>query len=570
MTKLSAIEVELLRNGLTSICDEMYVALMRSAYSTNIKERKDHSTAIFDIKGRVVVQGESLPLHLASMLGLVEVVLERVGTENLSPGDMFISNDPFVGRGSHLPDVALVAPVFHGEELVFFVADIAHHADIGGMAPGSMAGGMTEVYQEGLRIPPIRLMRNNEIIEDVFDVILLNVRVPEERRGDYLAQIAANRLGERRLHELFQRWSVSQLEAGSDALVEAVARRMRAGITALPDGEYHFEDIMDDDGMGTENIPICVRIVIEGEEILFDFTGSGSQVKGNINVSYAGLQASVLFALKVLVDPEGPTNHGMLDPVRIEADTGSITNAVFPAATAARAQTCQRIIDAILGALSKAVPDRVIAASNGANGVSAFFGAGPDGRYYVYMETIGGGGGARAYKDGKDGVQVHTTNTSNLPVEALENEYPLLIERYELVPDSGGPGTWRGGCSLRRIYRPVGHTTIFSGQGERCVSHPWGLFGGGEGGLASFSMDLDDGSSQPLPVKPMTVEVPPNATITAITPGAGGYGPPQGRNEADIANDLENGLFSAAYINEHYGYKAKDDKTDNIGEETDK
>ncbi len=570
MTALSAIDIELLRNGLTSICDEMYVALMRSAYSTNIKERKDHSTAIFDIKGRVVVQGESLPLHLASMLGLVEVVLERVGTENLSPGDMFISNDPFVGRGSHLPDVALVAPVFHGEELVFFVADIAHHADIGGMAPGSMAGGMTEVYQEGLRIPPIRLMRNNEIIEDVFDVILLNVRVPEERRGDYLAQIAANRLGERRLHELFQRWSVSQLEAGSDALVEAVARRMRAGITALPDGEYHFEDIMDDDGMGTENIPICVRIVIEGEEILFDFTGSGSQVKGNINVSYAGLQASVLFALKVLVDPEGPTNHGMLDPVRIEADTGSITNAVFPAATAARAQTCQRIIDAILGALSKAVPDRVIAASNGANGVSAFFGAGPDGRYYVYMETIGGGGGARAYKDGKDGVQVHTTNTSNLPVEALENEYPLLIERYELVPDSGGPGTWRGGCSLRRIYRPVGHTTIFSGQGERCVSHPWGLFGGGEGGLASFSMNLDDGSSQPLPVKPMTVEVPPNATITAITPGAGGYGPPQGRNEADIANDLENGLFSTAYINEHYGYKAKDDKTDNIGEETDK
>ena len=570
MTALSAIDIELLRNGLTSICDEMYVALMRSAYSTNIKERKDHSTAIFDIKGRVVVQGESLPLHLASMLGLVEVVLERVGTENLSPGDMFISNDPFVGRGSHLPDVALVAPVFHGEKLVFFVADIAHHADIGGMAPGSMAGGMTEVYQEGLRIPPIRLMRNNEIIEDVFDVILLNVRVPEERRGDYLAQIAANRLGERRLHELFQRWSVSQLEAGSDALVEAVARRMRAGITALPDGEYHFEDIMDDDGMGTENIPICERIVIEGEEILFDFTGSGSQVKGNINVSYAGLQASVLFALKVLVDPEGPTNHGMLDPVRIEADTGSITNAVFPAATAARAQTCQRIIDAILGALSKAVPDRVIAASNGANGVSAFFGAGPDGRYYVYMETIGGGGGARAYKDGKDGVQVHTTNPSNLPVEALENEYPLLIERYELVPDSGGPGTWRGGCSLRRIYRPVGHTTIFSGQGERCVSHPWGLFGGGEGGLASFSMNLDDGSSQPLPVKPMTVEVPPNATITAITPGAGGYGPPQGRNEADIANDLENGLFSAAYINEHYGYKAKDDKTDNIGEETDK
>ena len=556
MTKLSAIEVELLRNGLTSICDEMYVALMRSAYSTNIKERKDHSTAIFDIEGRVVVQGESLPLHLASMLGLVEVVLERVGPDNLRPGDMFISNDPFVGRGSHLPDVALVAPVFHGDTLVFFVADIAHHADIGGMAPGSMAGGMTEVYQEGLRIPPIRLMRDGEIIEDVFDVILLNVRVPEERRGDYLAQIAANRLGERRLHELFKRWSVAQLRAGADALVDAVARRMRAGIDALPDGEYRFEDIMDDDGMGTENIPICVRIVVEGDEILFDFAGSAPQVQGNINVSYAGLQASVLFALKVLVDPEGPTNHGMLDPVRIVAESGSITNAVFPAATAARAQTCQRIIDAILGSLSEAVPDRVIAASNGANGVSAFFGAGPDGRYYVYMETLGGGGGARAYKDGKDGVQVHTTNTSNLPVEALENEYPLLIERYELVPDSGGPGTWRGGCSLRRVYRPLGHTTIFSGQGERCVSHPWGLFGGGEGGLASFHLDFDDGRRQPLPVKPMTVEITPDATVTAITPGAGGYGPPRERRETNLADDLTNGLFSAAYMKAHYGYEA--------------
>ena len=568
MTMLSAIEVELLRNGLTSICDEMYVALMRSAYSTNIKERKDHSTAIFDIEGRVIVQGESLPLHLASMLGLVEVVLERVGPENLRPGDMFISNDPFVGRGSHLPDVALVAPVFYGDKLVFFVADIAHHADIGGMAPGSMAGGMTEIYQEGLRIPPIRLMRDGEIIADVFDLILLNVRVPEERRGDYLAQVAANRLGERRLHELFQRWSVEQLREGADALVRAVARRMRAGIAGLPDGEYSFADIMDDDGMGTENIPVCVRVIVDGEEILFDFTGSAPQVQGNINISYAGLQASALFALKVLVDPDGPTNHGMLDPVRIVAELGSITNAVFPAATAARAQTCQRVIDVILGALSKAVPDRVIAASNGANGVSAFFGARPDGRYYVYMETIGGGGGARAYKDGKDGVQVHTTNTSNLPVEALENEYPLLIERYELVPDSGGPGTWRGGCGLRRVYRPIGHTAVFSGQGERCVSHPWGLFGGGEGGLASFSLDFDDGRRQSLPVKPMTVEISPDASVTAITPGAGGYGAPAERAQADLADDLANGLFSADYMKEHYGFEATGGNLSDSVEET--
>ncbi len=222
---LTAIEVELLRNALSSIVDEMYVALMKSAYSTNIKERKDHSTAIFDAGGRVMVQGESLPLHLASMLGLAEVVLERYGRDALRPGDVFISNDPFAGRGSHLPDVAFLTPIFAEGGLVLFVANIAHHADIGGMAPGSMAGGMTEIYQEGLRIPPIRLVREGEIVQDIFDLILLNVRVPEERRGDYAAQIASNRLGERRCRELFLRWNVDQVSEGGDAILAAVARR---------------------------------------------------------------------------------------------------------------------------------------------------------------------------------------------------------------------------------------------------------------------------------------------------------------------------------------------------------
>ncbi len=551
---LSAIEVELLLNALSSICDEMYAALMKSAYSTNIKERKDHSAAIFDVRGRVVVQGESLPLHLASMLGLVEVVIEREGRDAIRPGDMFISNDPFVGRGSHLPDVALVAPIFHRGELVAFVSNIAHHADIGGMAPGSMAGGMTEVYQEGLRIPPIRVMRDGELVRDVLDMILLNVRVPEERRGDYMAQVAANRLGERRFAEFFERWSPAVFHEGAIAIIEAIARRMRAGIAELPDGEYRFADLMDDDGMGTTDIPIVVRVVVDGDEILFDFEGSAPQVLGNMNVSYAGLQASVLFALKVLIDPDGPTNHGMLDPVRIEAPVGSIVNATFPAATAARAQTCQRIIDSILGALSKAVPERVIAASNGANGCATFSGVGPDGRYYVYLETIGGGAGARSYKDGVDGVQVHVTNTSNLPIESLEKEYPLLIERYELVPDSGGAGTWRGGLGLRRVYRSLGHATMFSGQGERCVHRPWGLFGGDDGGLGSFAILHDDGRRQDLPIKPMTVQVPEDAVVSIITPGAGGYGPPEKRDPRLVAEDLESGKFSAGYMRERYGY----------------
>lgn len=550
---ITAIEVELLRNALSGIADEMYAALMKSAYSTNIKERRDHSAAVFDAAGRVIVQGESLPLHLASMLGLVEVVLARTNRAEIRQGDMFISNDPFVGRGSHLPDVALVMPVFHDGELVLFLANIAHHADIGGMAPGSMAGGMTEIYQEGLRIPPIRLLRAGEIVADVFDLILLNVRIPHERRGDYAAQIAANRLGERRCQSLFRRWPISLLKAGTEQIIAAGARRMRAAIAELPDGEYRFQDVIDDDGVGTKDIPLAVRVVVADDTILFDFAGSSAQVKGNINVSWAGLQASVLYVLKALVDPDGPQNHGMLEPVSIAAPPGSIVNAVFPAATAARAQTGQRIADLIIGALAPALPDRVIAASNGANTTAAFSGYGPDGRYYVYIETIGGGAGARSYKDGTDGVQVHLTNTSNLPIEALENEYPLLIERYELRPDSGGAGKWRGGLGLHRAYRPLGHAMLFSGQGERFVNPPWGLFGGSSGAAGTFQLVHDDGGIEALPTKPSSVLVPATAVLSVTTPGAGGYGPPAERDAASLADDRVSGKFGGEWLARQYG-----------------
>jgi len=550
---LSPIDVELLRSALGSIVDEMYVALMKSAYSTNIKERRDHSAAVFDARGRVAVQGDSLPLHLASMLGLVEVVLERHGVDNIRPGDMFISNDPFVGRGSHLPDVAIAAPVFHDGKLALFVSTIAHHADIGGMAAGSMAGGMTEVYQEGLRIPPIKILSEDRIVEDVFDVILLNVRVPGERRGDYLAQIAANKLGVRRCGDLLRRWSAPKVAEGIGAIIDGTARRLRRGIAELPDGIYRFADIVDDDGIDARNIPIVVKVTVAGERIEFDFTGSSPQVQGNINNSISGLQAAVLYALKCLVDPEVAANHGMLEPVTIVAPPGTIVNAAFPAATAGRAQTCQRIIDAIFGALAPALPGRVIAASNGANTSVVFSGTGADGRYYLYMETIGGGAGARAYKDGTDGVQVHITNTSNLPVEALENEYPLVIERYELVEDSGGAGKWRGGLGLRRVYRPLGHAAKFSGQGERFTSQPWGLFGGTAGTAGSFEIADRSGRAAKVPAKTRTVEIPEGSLLVVTTPGAGGYGPPTERLPEKVAEDGVSGKFSPDFVHAHYG-----------------
>ena len=386
----------------------------------------------------------------------------------------------------------------------------------------------------------------------MFDLILLNVRVPHERRGDYMAQIAANRLGERRLGELVTRWPARQLEEGADKIIAAVATAMRAAISDLADGEYWFRDYLDDDGLSTTQIPIEVHIKVTGDHITFDFEGSAPQVPGNINVSYAGLQASVFFALKVLIDPDSPSNHGMLEPIEIKAPLGTIVNADFPAATAARAQTCQRIVDVIFGALTEALPGRIMAAGNGANTTASFSGTAADGRYYVYLETIGGGIGARSYADGADGVQAHLTNTSNLPIEVLEQEYPLMVERYELVADSGGAGEWRGGLGVRREYRPIGHQMQFSGQGERVHNHPWGVFGGGDGACGSFEKRDADGKTHRLAGKPSAVMVSPDETIVVQTPGAGGYGPPSKRPLEARQGDAESGKFSAAYLERSY------------------
>ena len=549
---MTPIEVELLRNSLSGICDEMYITLMKSAYSTNIKERRDHSTALFDAAGRVVVQGESMPLHLASMLGLVEAVLEKYGQNELGEGDMFLSNDPYVGRGSHLPDVAIAAPIFKNGELVMFACNIAHHADIGGMCPGSMAGGMTEIFQEGLRIPPIRLFEGGVLKQDVLDLILLNVRVPEERTGDFHAQIASNRLALRRCDALIDRWGAERIAEGFDTIIHAVARRTRANIAALGDGVYAFQDVVDDDGLSRTDISIKVRITVSGEEIEFDFDGTDPQVEGNNNVTMAGLQAACLYCLKVLSDPDCPQNHGMLDPVTIKAPLGSIVNAAFPAASAARAQTCQRIVDVVMGALASAYPDRVVAAGNGANTSAAFFGRNEDGEYYVYLETLGGGAGARSYKDGSDGIQVHMTNTSNLPIEALETEYPLMIERYQFVEDSGGPGRFRGGLGIRRDYRPIGHTTTFSGQGERFTNRPWGLFGGGPARTGRFATIQDDGEVARLGNKPSTHRISPDTMISVETAGGGGFGDPAKRSMTELERDTAGGKFSQDYLVENY------------------
>ncbi len=562
-TKLDPIGLEIIFNGLRSVTDETYVALMKSAYSTNIKERHDHSTAIMDPRGRLVVQAvESLPIHIASMSGLMECLLSKFG-HDIREGDIFVANDPHVAGGTHLPDVNMAMPVFIGGELTAFMCNIAHHADIGGMSPGSMAAGMSEIYQEGLRIPVIKLFREGELQQDILDLLLLNVRVPLERRGDYFAQIAACRLGRRRLAEVVATHSLPIVRTAFDEIIQRTEERLRNAINEIPDGVYEFEDVMDGDGLATFDIPIRVRITVEGKRIQFDFAGTSKQVPGNINVTMNATQASVCYSLKALLDPELPSNQGVLDAAEILAEKGTMLNGAFPAPVAARAHTCQRIVDVVFGALAQALPDRVVAAANGANTTAVFAGIDPrSGDGYVYLETLGGGMGARSMKDGKDGVQVHITNTSNLPVEAIETEYPLLVEEYSLVPDSGGAGRYRGGAGLRRVVRPVDHDCSFNGVGERFRHQPWGLFGGSAGASGRFFLRQATGETRRLDDKPSDIIVTPKDAVIVETPGAGGYGAPHERDPERLADDVRSEKFSADYMSTNYNQgKAKRQRT---------
>jgi N-methylhydantoinase B len=364
--RLNPITLEIMASALRSAVDETFIALMKSAYSTNIKERHDHSTALCDRDGRLIVQAEmSLPIHIASMTGLMKALLRKYRAEEVDEGDVFVANDPHVAGGTHLPDVNFAAPVFVDGELLGFVCNIAHHADVGGMAPGSMAGGMSEIYQEGLRIPVVRLFRQGRLQEDVFEILLLNARIPEERRGDYYAQVAACRLGVRRMREIARRYPVPLLRGAFDEIISRTHRRMRQAISEIPDGVYRFDDVMDDDGLGAVDIPIRLKITVEGERAVFDWRGSSPQVRGNINLPLNATQAAIAYSLKALLDPDIPNNQGVIDCCETITDPGTIVDCQAPAPVAARANTSQRLIDMIIGALAPALPDRAVGAAPG-------------------------------------------------------------------------------------------------------------------------------------------------------------------------------------------------------------
>ena len=551
---LDGISLEIFRNSLESIVDECFVGLMKSSYSSNIKERRDHSVALFDNRGRLVAQAkDSLPIHLSSLGGLITTIIDTVPVSDFAAGDIFIANDPYVAGGTHLPDLNFAMPLFHDGQLECFIANIAHHSDFGGMSAGSMAGGMTEIYQEGLRVPPVRLYRGGSLVADVMSMVLLNTRVTEEREGDLLAQVAACRLGERRFTELLLTYDMATVRSAIDELIQRTEARLRAAIAEVPDGTYHFVDVMDDDGAGNTDLKIELTVTVRGDHISLDFSGSCAQTLGNINCTANTARSGIYYTLKALLDPDVPNNQGAIDAIECILPKGSILDAEFPAAVASRGQTVQRIVDVVLGALSSALPERVVAAANGANTTAVFTGIHPEtAERYVYLETLGGGFGGRATKDGKDGVQVHITNTSNLPVEVIESEYPLFVERYELVEDSGGAGKHRGGLALRRVIQPRNHACVFSGSAERFVHQPWGLFGGMPGRAGSFCVRRADGNEERLPNKPAGCEFKQGEAVVITTPGAGGYGPPSERSEEALEQDRVSGKFSSSFLEQHY------------------
>ena len=519
---IDPIQLEVTRNALIGIAEEMLAALLRTALSPNIRERRDCSTAIFDAAGRMVVQSESIPVHLGAMPFSVRAAIDHF--EEFSPGDVIVLNDPYQG-GAHLPDITVITPIFEGESLRAIVANRAHHADVGGIAPGSVSGNTNEIFQEGIRIPPIKLWCNNELNQEAYELLLANVRTPIEREGDLRSQYASNETARIRLDELSERLGWAFLTAAMNELLDYSERRMRAEIASIAPGSYSATDFLDDDGRGNEQIEIKVRVEIKENEIEVDFTGTSHQVEGPLNAVLAVTASATYYTIRTLTDPSIPANEGCYRPIKIHAPLGTIVNPKFPApVVGGNLETSQRIVDTLMKALAEAFPERAIAACQGTMNNITFGGIDPrTGQPFTFYETLAGGFGARATKDGIDGLHSHMTNTLNTPIELLETAFPVRVERYEIREGTGGAGQYVGGCGLYRDIRVL-HDAIFTLLADRRVNPPYGLMGGSPGDLGEDLL-IRDGIEERLKPK-STTKLQPMDIVSIRTPGSGGFGPP--------------------------------------------
>ena len=564
MSEIDPATFEVVKNALYAAAEEMKVVLAKTAYSPLLKVAGDYSCGLFDGRGEMVAQGPDLPIHLGSMPLAVKAVIRAF--PDFEPGDVFIHNDPYFG-GSHLPDVNVVTPAFHDGALLGFACVRAHWPDIGSATPGSY-GATTEIYGEGLRLPPVRLYAAGVLNRDVEQIIFTNVRTPEERRGDLRAQIAANRRGTTRLAELARKYGVRLLLAVMQEVMDYSERMMRAALAALPDGTAAFEDFCDGDGILEEGekedaiFRIRMQVTKRGDRLIVDFAGTDPQVAGPMNAPLAVTASGIYTAVKMVADPRDlvPPNSGCWRPVELHAERASVVDADFPAPVVyANHEISHRVCDMLFGALARLAPERVMACSQGTSAILTLGGVDSrTGDRYVSYETIKGGFGARPTKDGVNGMSAGISNTMNTPIEILEMSFPVRIERYEIVPDSGGAGRHRGGCGVERVWRILDRPSQASVCLERTKSAPFGLAGGGAGGTGRIALMGPDGAERELNSKG-SFTAPPGAQICLRAPGSGGFGPAIERDRARLRDDVINGYVSAKAAVADYGHREREE-----------
>jgi N-methylhydantoinase B len=556
--------LELVKNALDAIVDEMAISLVRTAYSNNLKNAMDMSCALCDAEGRLIAQGLTLPLHLGSIPDAMAAI-RRKFAGRIGAGDVFILNDPFEG-GTHLPDFYIVKPIFADGTLAGWSASIGHQLDVGGKTPGGNGCDATEIFQEGLRIPPLKLYTAGAPVEAVFELIDRNVRVPRQVLGDVRSQVAACLTGERGYLGLLARYGGALLARCTTALLDQAERLARHAIRAMPDGVYRFTDHIDEDGIDPAPIPITVAVTVAGDRLIADFTGSAPQVRGAINSPMPFTKSAVYACVRHLVGGEPPNNEGYFRPIEVVAPPGTVVNPVMPASVAARGLTGFRIANAVFGALARIAPDRVFACEVGGDTGVSIGGYDAERRPFVFLEFLFGSWGGRPARDGVDACSSSVVNFSNNPIEVIESEYPIVIRRYGYLPDSGGPGRFRGGLALVREYRFENAEGTLQLRTDRRRFLPYGLQGGRDGTPSRNILD-PDGERRELPAK-CTLTLRRGDVFRHVLAGAGGWGDPFTRDPGRVLRDVREEKISLDYARREYGVAIDPATGAVLGEET--
>lgn len=563
----AAIERELIREGLAAICEEMAVSVLRTSHSETVKSAMDFSTALCDETGQIIAQGVTLPNQLGALPEAVAAILRRFEGD-LHPGDVAMVNDPFDG-GMHLPDIFVVRPVFFASEFVGLVATVAHHADLGGMVAGSMSPYAEECFQEGLRIPPVKLYSRGRREEGVYALLGANTRVPDIVLGDFDAQLVACATGVQAFDRMIRRYGLADFRAHVAALLDYTEMLTRQEIRTFPEGTYSYIDYLDDDGVRDDPVPIAVSIEIRDGGVTLDFTGSSPQVRSSLNNTLSFTHSNTYAAMRALLRSDIPNNAGFFRPMTVKAPRGCILNCVLPAATGTRGLTGFRVMDAIFGALAPALPDRVMGASDGGLSLVTVGGVRPGGERFSVVELISGAWGGQALQDGEDGVPNVGANVSNIPVEMLESSLPVRVDHYGYVPDTGGAGLHRGGLSLQREYTFLQECDL-SVRSDRATIYPYGI-GAGRPGTPSLNLLGPDGEETPMPSK-FSQRVTEGMRLIHRTAGAGGWGDPLDRDAERVATDVRNGILSPQRASAEYGVVLRPDtgEVDQDGTETER